>query len=221
MEDKGEKKKKKKKENNIEPIIHSEADRLKESLQELKELRSQLHNAADHCETLFLKAKQKKIVMENTKSYLCQAIVTVIDHLGTVSSKLEQRLHESNKVSQIEQRIDCLRQRALTCQQYSVDFDLSTFQWSSKFHEHYGHYTSSPYADDHTHTTDFKFGKEILKGTKLFVPVPFIQGSSNPFSPLFETQSVEDHLKGISNQKKKPVQKNSLYSALRRSKRWS
>ncbi|XP_039138072.1 probable protein ABIL5 [Dioscorea cayenensis subsp. rotundata] len=88
MEDKGEKKK----ENKIEPINYNDADDLKKSLQELKELRSQLHNAADHCETLFLKAKQKKIVMENTKSYLCQAIVTVIDHLGTVSSKLEQRM---------------------------------------------------------------------------------------------------------------------------------
>ncbi|KAM0946084.1 putative ABI family protein [Dioscorea sansibarensis] len=220
MEDKGEEKK----ENKKEPLNHNETDHLKESLQELKELRSQLHNAADHCETLFLKAKQKKIVMENTKSYLCRAIVTVIDHLGTVSSKLEWGLHENSKVSQIEQRIDCLRQKVLTCQQYSVDFDLSTFRWSSEFQKHYGHYTSSPNADDHTLTTDFEYGKEIVKGSKLHVAVPFIQGPSllsSPFSPLFGTPSMEDHLMGIRNQKKKHVQKNSFYSALRRSKRWS
>ncbi|KAJ0971806.1 hypothetical protein J5N97_019765 [Dioscorea zingiberensis] len=233
---------------NNKELKHNETDHLKISLQELKDLRSQLHNAADYCEALFLKAKQKKIVMENTKSYLCQAIVTVIDHVGTVSSKLEQRLHENNEVPQIEQRIDCLKQRVLTCQQYAVGFDLSTFRWSSELKRHYYHYTTSsslqkdgtdikatvtPSEQDHSAIvigqlncdSDGRINApsiDFRHGTKLFVAVPLIKGPSilsKPFNPPFGTQTVEAHLVRFSDQKKKHAKKNSFYSALRRSKR--
>lgn len=36
--------------------------------------------------------------------------MTVVDHLGTVSSNLEQRVYGGNKISKTEQRIDCLNQ---------------------------------------------------------------------------------------------------------------
>ncbi|XP_021903242.1 protein ABIL1-like [Carica papaya] len=38
------------------------------SLQELKDLRSQLHYAADYCKATFCKAGDKKMVVENTKN---------------------------------------------------------------------------------------------------------------------------------------------------------
>ncbi|KAG6476166.1 hypothetical protein ZIOFF_065402 [Zingiber officinale] len=83
------------------------------SLQELKDLRSQLHHAAEHCERAFSSAQQKKMILEGTKSYICEAVVAIVDHLGTVSSKLEQSLLANAVVKQTEQRIGCLKQMAI------------------------------------------------------------------------------------------------------------
>lgn len=45
-----------------------------------------------------------------TKSYIREAIVAVVDHLGNVSSKIEQNLLSETLVKQNEQRIECLKQ---------------------------------------------------------------------------------------------------------------
>ncbi|KAM7509528.1 hypothetical protein LguiA_019981 [Lonicera macranthoides] len=87
-----------------------DATRFGQSLQELKDLRSQLHHAADYCEAIFLNAKQKQEVVENTKEYVCRAIVTVVDHLGSVSANLEYEFSKTNTVSDAELRINCLKQ---------------------------------------------------------------------------------------------------------------
>lgn len=52
-------------------------------------------------------------ILEGTKSYICEAIVAVVDHLGNVSSKLEQSLLANTAVVQTERRIDCLKQVSL------------------------------------------------------------------------------------------------------------
>ncbi|KAG1346712.1 putative protein ABIL5 [Cocos nucifera] len=88
----------------------TEADRFRQALLELKDLRSQLHRAADYCENAFLKAEHGTKVVENTKSYIGDAIVAVVDHLGNVSSKLEHQLQGNIEVLQTEQKIDCLNQ---------------------------------------------------------------------------------------------------------------
>ncbi|XP_042401242.1 ras-related protein RABH1c-like [Zingiber officinale] len=75
------------------------------ALLELKDLRSQLHHAAEHCERAFSSAQQKKMILEGTKSYICEAVVAIVDHLGTVSSKLEQSLLANAVVKQTEQGI--------------------------------------------------------------------------------------------------------------------
>ncbi|KAG6479558.1 hypothetical protein ZIOFF_063025 [Zingiber officinale] len=80
------------------------------ALLELKDLRSQLHHAAEHCERAFSSTQQKKMILEGTKSYICEAVVAIVDHLGTVSSKLEQSLLANAVVKQTEQRIGCLKQ---------------------------------------------------------------------------------------------------------------
>ncbi|KAI5662822.1 hypothetical protein M9H77_22145 [Catharanthus roseus] len=81
------------------------------SLMELKDLCSQLHHAANYCEATFLNAKEKRAsVVENTKEYLCRAVVTVVDHLGSVSANLECRISKTNSFSDAELRIDSLKQ---------------------------------------------------------------------------------------------------------------
>ncbi|XP_038981424.1 probable protein ABIL5 isoform X2 [Phoenix dactylifera] len=120
----------------------TEADRFQQALLELKDLRSQLHQAADYCENTFLKTGHGTIELENTKSYICHAIVAVVDHLGNVSSKLEHQLQGNIEVLQTEQKIDCLKQRLLTCQQYAVSLKLSAVRWSAKLPRHHQHYLS-------------------------------------------------------------------------------
>ncbi|KAK4601932.1 hypothetical protein RGQ29_011152 [Quercus rubra] len=104
--------------------------RFEKSLQELRELRSQLHYAADYSETTFLNAKEKKVVMENTKEYICRAVVTVVDHLGSASANLDCRISQTNAFSEAEFRINCLKQRLLLCEQYAHKLALTKLRWS-------------------------------------------------------------------------------------------
>ncbi|KAL2500826.1 putative protein ABIL5 [Forsythia ovata] len=86
------------------------ATQFNNSLQELKDLSSQLHNAADYCQSTFLNAKHKGIVVENTKEYVCKAVVIIVDHLGSISSNLEYTLSKTDTVPQTQLRIDALKQ---------------------------------------------------------------------------------------------------------------
>lgn len=49
-------------------------------------------------------------VMENTKEYICRAVVTVVDHLGSASANLDCRISQTNAFSEAEFRINCLKQ---------------------------------------------------------------------------------------------------------------
>lgn len=80
------------------------------SLKELKDLRSQLLYAADYCETTFVKSQNKKAVVENTKEYICRAVVTLVDHLGNVSANLNHCVAKTDEFSKVERRMDCLKQ---------------------------------------------------------------------------------------------------------------
>ncbi|CAO2194761.1 unnamed protein product [Urochloa humidicola] len=110
------------------------------ALRELKDLRSQLHEAASCCEKAFLNTEKKKLILEGTKSYICDAVVAVIDHLGTVSSKLEHKLQEKTDVTQAERKIDFLKQRLLTCEQYAISLKLLTVRGdpdATQYHRRY------------------------------------------------------------------------------------
>lgn len=48
--------------------------------------------------------------MENTKEYICRAVVAVVDHLGCVSSNLNQSISKNNEFSEAELRINSLNQ---------------------------------------------------------------------------------------------------------------
>ncbi|KAK7272699.1 hypothetical protein RJT34_29473 [Clitoria ternatea] len=114
------------------------------SLQELRELRSQLHHAADYCETTFLKSEAKRDVMENTKEYICRAVVTVVDHLGNVSANLEGIISQTNAFSEAESRVQCLKQRLFSCEQYADKLELTKMRWREKLPRFHSRYLSSP-----------------------------------------------------------------------------
>ncbi|KAL8094052.1 uncharacterized protein LOC141688966 [Apium graveolens] len=114
------------------------------SLQELKDLRSQLHNAADYCQATFRNATHKHMVINNTKEYLCRAIVTVVDHLGSVSANLDHQVSEADCVSETEIRVNNLKQKLATCQQYSQKLALHKVSWHADFPRYHSRYIMQP-----------------------------------------------------------------------------
>ncbi|KAL1825479.1 hypothetical protein ACET3Z_012257 [Daucus carota] len=125
----------------------AEADELTcfdKSLQELKDLRSQLYNAADYCQANFKNATQKQMVINNTKQYLCHAIVTVVDHLGSVSANLNQQVSAADFVSETEIRMDNLKQKLSTCQQYTQKLALHKVSWRAEFPQYHPRYIMQP-----------------------------------------------------------------------------
>ncbi|CAN0900130.1 Probable protein ABIL5 [Linum grandiflorum] len=111
------------------------------SLQELKELHSQLRRAADYWEKGFQNAKEKKKVVESTKEYVCRAVVAVVDHLGSVSVSLNTTIcDKTSGFSGAELRIDSLKQRLLSYELYTQKIGLTRTRWCSnlaKLHRRY------------------------------------------------------------------------------------
>ncbi|CAN6931369.1 unnamed protein product [Brassica oleracea] len=86
------------------------------ALHELKNLRPQLYSAADYCEKSYLHSEQKQMVLDNLKDYTVKALVNVVDHLGTVASKLTNLFdQQSSDISTMELRASCVSQQLLTC----------------------------------------------------------------------------------------------------------
>ncbi|KAG5057768.1 hypothetical protein JHK82_012749 [Glycine max] len=50
-------------------------------------------------------------VLENTKEYICRAMVIVVDHLGNVSANINDLISQTNAFFEAESRIRCLKQR--------------------------------------------------------------------------------------------------------------
>ncbi|XP_015571665.2 probable protein ABIL5 isoform X1 [Ricinus communis] len=118
--------------------------RFDKSLQELRDLRSQLHYAADYCESTFLNAKEKKMVVDSTKEYVCRAVVAVVDHLGCVSANLNRSISNTNEFSEAELRIDTLKQRLLSCEKYAHKVALTRVRWHPNMPKFHRRYLSKP-----------------------------------------------------------------------------
>ncbi|KAL8136389.1 hypothetical protein V2J09_002390 [Rumex salicifolius] len=89
------------------------------ALQELKNLRPQLYSAAEYCEKSYLHSEQKQMVLDNLKDYALQALVNAVDHLGTVTYKLNGLVEQqATDIDTMNLRLICLNQQILTCQTY-------------------------------------------------------------------------------------------------------
>ncbi|KAM7267416.1 hypothetical protein ACFE04_009582 [Oxalis oulophora] len=112
-----------------------------DSLKDLKNLRAQLYSAADYFEMSYANDDQKQIVVETLKDYVIKAFVNTVDHLGSVTFKVNDLLEEKvDEVSRTELRLSCIEQRLRTCQDY-IDHE-GIFQQSSvmnipKYHKRY------------------------------------------------------------------------------------
>ncbi|XP_074281628.1 protein ABIL2-like isoform X2 [Silene latifolia] len=90
-----------------------------DSLKDLKNLRSQLYSAAEYFELSYTSDDQKQLVIDTLKDYAIKALVNTVDHLGSVTYKVNDFLDEKvEEVSGTELRVSCIEQRLRTCQEY-------------------------------------------------------------------------------------------------------
>ncbi|XP_057462471.1 protein ABIL2 isoform X2 [Actinidia eriantha] len=88
-------------------------------LDDLKNLRTQLYSAAEYFEMSYTTDDQKQIVVDTLKDYAIKALVNTVDHLGSVTYKVNDLLDEKvDEVSGTELRVSCIEQRLRTCQGY-------------------------------------------------------------------------------------------------------
>ncbi|KAG8382534.1 hypothetical protein BUALT_Bualt05G0087400 [Buddleja alternifolia] len=89
-----------------------------DSLKDLKNLRKQLYSAAEYFETSYDKdLDHKQFVVESSKDYVAKALVSTVDHLGSVADKLNKFLDEkANEYSTATIRFSCVQQRLNTFQ---------------------------------------------------------------------------------------------------------
>ncbi|KAH9287553.1 hypothetical protein KI387_031670, partial [Taxus chinensis] len=108
---------------------------------ELKNLRPQLYSAAEYCEVSYLNNLHKQTVVENLKDYLVKALINTIDHLGSVSYKLNDLLNQQiNDISSAHLRIACLNQMLHKCQEYTDREGLMQqclLDGTPRYHKHY------------------------------------------------------------------------------------
>ncbi|KAL6845528.1 hypothetical protein ACP4OV_025023 [Aristida adscensionis] len=171
------------------------------ALKELKDLRSQLQEAADCCEKAFQSTEKKKLIMESTKSYICDAVVAVIDHLGTVSSKLEHRMQEKTDVTETERKLEFLKQvhrmspsllfsswcqRLLTCQQYAISLKLLTVRGDTDAIQYHRRYLSQSVqrSNEENGASSSKDDPELLEITN-----PTVSGATRALKPYDDVQS--------------------------------
>ncbi|KAG9456146.1 hypothetical protein H6P81_000654 [Aristolochia fimbriata] len=125
-----------------------DVERFDTSLRELRDLRSQLHFAADYCEQTFSLSNDRKTMIEDTKEYICRAMVTVVDHLGNVSANIECLLGGTCPVSDTQFRLHCLDQKLLTCRQYTEMVDIGNMRSSNallpRYHRRYSRSCNLP-----------------------------------------------------------------------------
>ncbi|KAJ8764896.1 hypothetical protein K2173_010361 [Erythroxylum novogranatense] len=113
-----------------------------DTLKDLKNVRKQLYSAADYYEISYNKVdEQKQIVLETLKNYLIHALISTVDHLGSVAYKVNTFFDEKvEEISNIELHLSCLEQRVKTCQEYTNQGGLlqqSLMIYTPKYHKSY------------------------------------------------------------------------------------
>ncbi|KAL0321560.1 UNVERIFIED_CONTAM: protein ABIL3 [Sesamum calycinum] len=104
---------------NYDEVSMQQSMLFSDSLKDLKNLRKQLYSAAEYFELSYTNDDQKHIVVNTLKDYAIKALVNTVDHLGSVTYKVNDLLDEKvDEVSGTELRVSCIEQRLRTCQEY-------------------------------------------------------------------------------------------------------
>ncbi|KAL5726901.1 hypothetical protein ACHQM5_000146 [Ranunculus cassubicifolius] len=112
-----------------------------DSLKDLRNLRTQLYSAAEYFELSYTNDDQKQVVVDTLKDYAIKALINTIDHLGSVSYKVNDILDESaENVCGLQLQVSCMDQKLKSCQK-SMDSQGYSQQslnlMAPKYHKRY------------------------------------------------------------------------------------
>ncbi|KAK4422956.1 protein ABIL2 [Sesamum alatum] len=97
---------------NYDEIFMQHSLHFADSLKDLKNLRKQLYSAAEYFESSYGKNDHKQLVIDSSKDYVAKALVSTVDHLGSVADKLNRFLDEkASEFSATKIRFSCIEQR--------------------------------------------------------------------------------------------------------------
>ncbi|EYU45257.1 hypothetical protein MIMGU_mgv1a012015mg [Erythranthe guttata] len=100
---------------NYNEIFMQHSMQFADSLKDLKNLREQLYSAAEYFESSYEKDDHQQFVIESSKDYVAKALVSTVDHLGSVADKLNKFVDEkANEFSTTNIRFSCIEQRLNT-----------------------------------------------------------------------------------------------------------
>ncbi|XP_019266735.1 PREDICTED: protein ABIL2-like isoform X2 [Nicotiana attenuata] len=103
---------------NYDEIFMQHSLQFSDSLKDLKNLRKQLYSAAEYFESSYGENEHKTLVIETLKDYVSNALVSSVDHLGSVACKLNSFLDEKvDEFSTTKLRFSCMEQKLQTCQE--------------------------------------------------------------------------------------------------------
>ncbi|XP_073044816.1 protein ABIL2-like [Primulina eburnea] len=104
---------------NYDEVSMQQSMLFSDSLKDLKNLSKQLYSAAEYFELSYTNDDQKYIVVNTLKDYAIKALVNTVDHLGSVTYKVNDLLDEKvDGVTRTELRVSCIEQRLRTCRDY-------------------------------------------------------------------------------------------------------
>nr|XP_043606758.1 protein ABIL2-like isoform X2 [Erigeron canadensis] len=97
-----------------------------DSLNDLRNIRKQLYSAAEFYEDSYHRNDHDQLLLESLKDYVSKALISTIDHLGSVTSKVNGFLDDNiEETFETNLRVVCIEQRLQTCQTYSDHEGLS------------------------------------------------------------------------------------------------
>ncbi|XP_059276358.1 protein ABIL3-like isoform X1 [Lycium ferocissimum] len=115
---------------NYDEIFMQHSLQFSDSLKDLKNLRKQLYSAAEYFESSYGENEHKALVIETLKDYVSKALLSSVDHLGSVACKLNSFLDEKvDEFSTTKLRFSCMEQlqrHNLQCQNQDQEIRNTT-----------------------------------------------------------------------------------------------
>ncbi|CAN8278393.1 unnamed protein product [Cochlearia groenlandica] len=126
---------------NYDEVSMEQSMLFSDGLKDLRNLRTQLYSAAEYFELSYTTDDKRQIVIETLQDYAVKALVNTVDHLGSVTYKVNDFIDEKiDEVTETELRVSCIEQRLRMCQEY-MDHEGRSQQSlvidTPKFHKRY------------------------------------------------------------------------------------
>ncbi|CAH2064710.1 unnamed protein product [Thlaspi arvense] len=96
---------------NYDEVSMQQSMLFSDGLKDLRNLRTQLYSAAEYFELSYTTDDKRQIVVETLKDYAVKALVNTVDHLGSITYKVNDFIDEKvDEVTETELRVSCIEQ---------------------------------------------------------------------------------------------------------------